>query len=209
MRAAWSTVFTGGLNNFLMGIRPDGAGDVTDTHIAWSTAKSTPSIPSPVIVDDLLFMGTDKGGIARCLDAKTGDEIWKKRLGGDHWASPIFADGKLYFSSKQGGITVLSATEGDPQVLASNELNAEFIASPAVADDSLILRSTTHLYCIAEGHQRTAEQVAADVYSEQRDTKRATAKALKNNAQEQRSRGAWRPTKGNGQSRKTNAQGCD
>lgn len=169
-------VFTSGSNHFLMGIRPDGTGDVTDTHIAWSTAKSTPSIPSPVIVNDLLFMVTDKGGIARCLDAKTGDEIWKKRLGGDHWASPIFADGKLYFSSKQGEITVLTATEDDPQVLASNKLNAEFIASPAVAGDLLILRSTTHLYCIADGHHRSPEQVAADVYPERRETKQRTAK---------------------------------
>ena len=177
-------VFTSGLNHFLMGIRPDGSGDVTDTHIAWSTTKSTPSIPSPVISRDLLFMVTDKGGIVRCLDAKTGDEIWKKRLGGDHWASPILADGKLYFSSKQGEITVLTATKDDPQVLASNELNAEFIASPAVAGDSLILRSTTHLYCMADGHHRSPEQVAADVYPEQRETKRATANAPKNNAQD-------------------------
>jgi len=170
-------VFTSGLNHFLMGIRPDGSGNVTDTHIVWSTFKGTPNIPSPVIVGDLLFMVTDKGGIAGCLHATTGEVIWRKRLGGDHWASPILADGKLYFSSKQGEITVLTATREDPQVLASNELNAAFIASPAVANDSLILRSTTHLYCIADGHHRTSEQVAADVYPEQHETKRATAKA--------------------------------
>jgi outer membrane protein assembly factor BamB len=169
-------VFTSGLNNYLMGIRPDGRGDVTDSHIAWSTYRSTPEIPSPILVNDLLFMVTAKGGIARCIDAKTGDEIWKKRLGGDHWASPIFADGKLYFSSKQGEITVLTATEDGPQVLALNKLNAEFIASPAVADDMLILRSTTHLYCIADGHHRSREQVAADVYPERRETKQRTAK---------------------------------
>jgi len=169
-------VFTSGLNNLLMAVRPDGAGNVTDTHVAWSTAKSTPGIPSPIIVDDLLFMVTGRGGIARCIDAKTGDEIWKKRLGGDHWASPIFADGKLYFSSKQGEISVLTATEDGPQVLALNKLNAEFIASPAVADDMLILRSTTHLYCIADGHHRSREQVAADVYPERRETKQRTAK---------------------------------
>lgn len=177
-------VFTSGLNHYLMGIRPDGMGDVTDSHVAWSTYRSTPEIPSPIVVNDLLFMVTAKGGIARCLDAKTGDEIWKKRLGGDHWASPIFADGKLYFSSKQGDVTVLTATEHAPQVLASNKLNAEFIASPAVAGDLLILRSNTHLYCIADGHHRGPEQVAADVYPEQRETKRAAAKAPKDDAQE-------------------------
>ena len=61
-----------------------------------------PILDKPIIVGDLLFMVTDKGGVARCLDAATGEEIWKKRLGGDHWASPILNDGKLYFSSKQG-----------------------------------------------------------------------------------------------------------
>ncbi|MCR9292434.1 MAG: PQQ-like beta-propeller repeat protein [bacterium] len=173
-------VFTSGLNHFLMGIRPNGTGNVTDSHVAWSTFRSTPEIPSPVVVNGLLFMVTAKGGVARCLDAKTGEEIWKKRLGGDHWASPILADGRLYFSSKQGEINVLEATSNAPKSLASNKLNAAFIASPAVAGDSLILRSTTHLYCIADGHDRSPEQVAADVYPERRETKQRTAKTAKN-----------------------------
>ena len=156
-------VFTSGLNHSLIGIRPDGTGNVTDSHIVWSTFKSTPAIPSPVLVDGLLFMVTAKGGIARCLDAKTGQEIWKKRLGGDHWASPILADHKLYFSSKQGEVKVLEATQHEPRLLASNELNAEFIASPAVAGDMLILRSTTHLYCVSAGSHRTEAQIAADI----------------------------------------------
>ncbi|MGI9470536.1 MAG: PQQ-binding-like beta-propeller repeat protein [Rubripirellula sp.] len=176
-------VFTSGLNHFLMGIRPDGTGDVTDTHIAWSTAKSTPSIPSPVIARDLLFMVTDKGGVARCLDATTGEEIWKKRLGGDHWASPVYADGRLYFSSKNGDVTVLEASRVEPEILARNKMNATFIASPAVAGSSLILRSTTHLYCVTNGHQRTPEQVAADVYPEHQETKRDTTKATAIRAQ--------------------------
>ncbi len=171
-------VFTSGLNSNLMAIKPDGRGNVTDTHIAWSTAKSTPIIPSPIIVDDLLFMVTDKGGIARCLDAKTGEEFWRKRLGGDHWASPIYADGKLYFSSKQGDVTVLAASRELPEVMVKNALNTSFIASPAVAGNSLILRSTTHLYCLANGFERTAEQVAADEMPEvTKPEKTAIAKA--------------------------------
>lgn len=113
-------------------------------------------------MNDLLFMVTAKGGIARCLDAKSGEEIWKKRLGGDHWASPILADGKLYFSSKQGEINVLEAKRGDPEILASNKLRAEFIASPAVAGNLLIARSTTHLYCFANGDKRTKNESTAD-----------------------------------------------
>ena len=95
-------VFTSGVARYLMAIEPDGTGDVTETHVAWSLPRSSPNIPSPIIVGDLMFLVTDKGGVARCLDATSGEEIWKKRLGGDHWASPILNDGKLYFSSKQG-----------------------------------------------------------------------------------------------------------
>ncbi len=155
-------VFTSGLSHYLMGIRADGKGNVTDTHVAWSTTRSTPSIPSPVVIDGLLYMVTDKGGIARCLDAKTGEEHWKKRLGGDHWASPLYASGKLYFSSKQGEVTVLEASKEDPKVFSRNELNGSFIASPAVAGSSIILRSTSHLYCLSEGYERSAAELAQE-----------------------------------------------
>ena len=157
-------VFTSGLNRFLMGIRPDGRGNVTDTHIAWSTTRSTPNIPSPVIVGDLLFMVTDQFGIVRCLDAKTGEEIRKTRIGGNHWASPLYAAGRLYFCSKQGEVAVLDPSTEAPAIVAKNRMNASFVASPAVAGEALILRSTTHLYCLIRGFARSDEQVAADVY---------------------------------------------
>ena len=57
---------------------------------------------SPIIVDDLLFMVADGGGIVTCLNALDGKQIWRKRLDGDHWASPVYVNGKIYFSSKQG-----------------------------------------------------------------------------------------------------------
>ena len=167
-------VFTSGLNSLLMGIRPDGMGNVTDTHVAWSNSRSTPNIPSPVVVNDSLFMVTDKGGIARCLDARTGEEVWKKRLGGDHWASPLYAGGKLYFSSKQGDVTVLPALREEPEIVVRNELKGSFIASPAVAGESLILRSTTHLYCLTRGFERSDEQLAADVYPGRMEPEKAT-----------------------------------
>ena len=159
-------VFTSGLTGYLMGIRPDGKGDVTETHVGWSTKRGTPHIPSPVIAGDLMFLVTDKGGVVRCLEAKSGEEVWKKRLGGDHWASPILANDKLYFSSKQGDVFVLNATRETPELVAKNQMNASFIASPAVAGSSLILRSRTHLYCVQTGYTRSDKQVAADVYPE-------------------------------------------
>jgi outer membrane protein assembly factor BamB len=159
-------VFTSGLTSSLMAIKPDGHGDVTSTHIAWSTTKGTPNIPSPVLVDGLLFMVTDKGGIARCLDAVTGEEIWKLRLGGNHWASPVYADGTLYFCSKEGEVTVVAASRDEPQTMTRSKLNASFIASPAVADSSLILRSTTHLYRIQEGYQRSEAELAREMQTQ-------------------------------------------
>ena len=70
-----------------------------------------------------------------------------------------------------------------PEVLAANEMNASFIASPAVAGDAMILRSTTHLYCVAQGYRRTPEQVAADVYPEQNLARAMKSKAPKTNPQ--------------------------
>ncbi|MEO1618644.1 MAG: PQQ-binding-like beta-propeller repeat protein [Planctomycetota bacterium] len=157
-------VFTSGLTGYLMGIRPDGQGDVTKTHVVWSTTRGTPHIPSPVIARDLMFLVTDKGGIVRCLEAETGEEIWKTRLGGDHWASPILAGDQLYFCSKQGDVFVLNANREEPELIAKNNLKASFIASPAVVGSSLILRSTTHLYCIQSDYARSEQQVAADIY---------------------------------------------
>lgn len=153
-------VFTSGLAGHLLAIRTDGTGDVTDSHVAWQTTKGTPHIPSPIIIDDLMFLVTNRG-IARCLDAKTGEEIWRKRVTGEHWASPVYANGKLYFSSKQGEVTVMLAGR-DVERIARNQLDGEFIASPAVVGESLILRSTTHLYCIAEGYERSVAEVAAE-----------------------------------------------
>ena len=142
--------FTTGFSKHLLAVRPSGTGDVTDTHVSWSARRNTPSVPSPLIVDDLLFMASDQG-FASCLEAKTGRELWKERLraGGYHWASPLYADGKIYFSGKKGIVSVLAA-ERKFRLLAENSFEASFIASPAIAGDAIILHSLTHLYCVAE-----------------------------------------------------------
>jgi len=156
-------IFTSGLKRLLMAIKPGGVGDVTKTHVAWSTTRSTPGIPSPVIVDGLLFMVTSNGGVASCLDAVSGEEIWKKRLGGNHWASPVLAGGKLYFISKDGHVTVVEATKARAGVLARNHLQGGFIASPAIAGSNLLLRSTTHLYCVSKGFQRSDAEIRSEM----------------------------------------------
>ena len=143
--------FTTGVARQLLAIRPSGTGDVTDTHIAWSVRRRTPEIPSPLIVDDLMFMVTE-GGVVSCLAAKSGNEVWKGRLDGDYWASPLYADGKIYFFSREGNISVIAAGR-EFEMLAENEFDEGFIASPAIAGNTIIVRSLTHLYCFAQGHQ--------------------------------------------------------
>ena len=140
--------FTTGAGKRLLSVQPSGTGDVSDTHIVWSSHKGTPEISSPLIVDDLVFFSND-GGVVSCLAAKSGKVIWKGRIGGNHWASPLHAAGNIYFFSREGKVSVISATR-EFKLLADNEFDEGFIASPAVAGDALILRSLTHLYCIKE-----------------------------------------------------------
>ena len=138
----------GGGSIALCAVRPDGTGDLTASSIVWQTTKRVPQRSSQLVVDGRLFMVNDQG-VASCLDASTGEEIWTKRLDGTHWASPIYADGSIYFSNQDGIVTVIEAG-AEFKLRAKNQFPAGFNASPAVADGSLILRSFTHLYCISE-----------------------------------------------------------
>jgi outer membrane protein assembly factor BamB len=88
-------------------------------------------------------------GVASCVDAETGDVVWKKRIGGRHWASPIYAAGRLYFFSDDGETTVL-APGREFKELATNTLNDGFMASPAVSDGAFFLRTKSQLYRIEE-----------------------------------------------------------
>ena len=146
---------TTGVAKRLLAIRPSGTGDVTDTHVAWSARRGTPEIPSPLIVGDLMFMVTE-GGVISCLEAKRGNEVWKGRLDGDYWASPLYANGKIYFFSREGNVSVISAGR-EFKLLAENEFDEGFIASPAIAGNTIIVRSLTHLYCFAEGYEMAAQ----------------------------------------------------
>lgn len=128
----------------LLAVRPDGRGDVTDTHIAWKYGQAVATRPSQVIVGDLLYMVSDNG-VASCLEVKTAKTVWQHRLGGDYSASPLYADGKIYFFSQQGKIPVIEPGR-EFKLLATNELKDGFMASPAVADNALFPRTTAALY---------------------------------------------------------------
>lgn len=127
----------------LLAIRPDGAGDVTETHVVWQSKKAVPHNPSPLLVGEELYMVSD-GGVATCLDAKTGTEHWQQRLGGAYSASPIFADGRVYFQSEAGEGIVVEAGKTFKE-LARNPLKARTLASYAAADGFLLIRTETHL----------------------------------------------------------------
>lgn len=132
----------------LLAVRPDGTGDVTKTHIAWSLKRGAPLTPSPLVVGDELYLVND-GGIASCIDAKSGAVIWQQRLGGTYSASPVFADGRVYFLAEQGVTTVI-APGREFRRLATNTLDGGLLASMAISSGSLFLRSDSHLYRITE-----------------------------------------------------------
>ncbi len=142
-------VTTGHGKTELWAMRVDGTGDVTGTHVVWKVGgRIPPKQPSPVLADGLLYL-VSNDGLATCLEAKTGKEVWSERIGGDYMASPIHAEGRLYCPSTQGKTTVLKAGR-DYEVLAVNRLDAGFMASPAVSGTALFLRTKTHLYRIEQ-----------------------------------------------------------
>jgi len=127
-------------------VRPDGTGDVTATHKAWSLKAGAPHTPSPVLVGDELYLVSDRG-VANCLDAKTGKAHWTERLDGAFSASPLVADGKVYFQSEEGvGYVVKVGTKYD--LMAKNDLGERTLASYAAADGALFVRTAGHLYKI-------------------------------------------------------------
>jgi outer membrane protein assembly factor BamB len=106
-----------------------------------------PQKPSVLLINNEIYMIADTG-IARCVDAKTGEPLWQERLEGKYTASPVYADGHVYFFSEQGLTTVIRPSRGGLEVVAENELDGRFMASPAIAGKSIFLRTDKALYRI-------------------------------------------------------------
>jgi outer membrane protein assembly factor BamB len=130
----------------MLAVRYDGRGDVSDSHIVWRNDRQAPKMPSALLVGEELYLVSDQG-VATCLDAKTGEEIWAKRLGGNFNASPLLADGRIYFLSRDGAAYVI-APGREFRLLAENRLDGAFFASPAVVEKALVLRTDKALYRI-------------------------------------------------------------
>jgi len=130
-------------------IRPAGAsGDVTATHIAWTANKGAPHTASAVVVGDEVYWVSD-AGIATCADARTGTIHWTERLGGNFSASPLAAEGRIYFQNEEGIGYVVKAAK-TYELLATNDLAERTLASPAAIDGALFLRSEAHLWRIGK-----------------------------------------------------------
>lgn len=139
-------ITTGFQQPAIMAVRPDGTGDVTRTHVAWTQTRGAPLTPSPLLAGDNLYVVTD-AGIASCLNARTGAILWQHRLGEGVSASPVFADGRIYLLDEQGRTTVIAPGETFQQV-AENVLDGPALASMAVASHAFFIRTATHLYRI-------------------------------------------------------------
>lgn len=133
----------------LLAIKPHGAcGDVMATNVVWSYRKGVPTTPSPIVVGDEIYFVSD-GGVATCLNARTGEVHWNERLGGDFSASPVAVEGRIYFQNETGVGFVVKAGKAF-ELLATNDLSERTLASPAVADNALIIRSESHLWRVGK-----------------------------------------------------------
>jgi len=151
-------LLTGWANGQLLAVRPGQAGDICDANAAsdappsrqlkvlWKTKRNVAKKPGLLLLDDRLFM-IDDGGIATCFDARTGAELWRERVSGNYSASPVGAEGRIYFFSEEGKTTVIAAGP-EFKKLAESKLDNGFMASPAIVGKAFYLRTKTHLYRI-------------------------------------------------------------
>lgn len=120
----------------------------TEDRIQWTVDQRMPTMPSPLLVDDFLYLISD-AGIATCLDAESGDVIWSERLGGKFAASPILADGKIYVGNQAGELIVIKPSRA-MDVIASNTLDSAIMASPVAMGNQIVVRTAERLYLFSK-----------------------------------------------------------
>jgi len=140
-------------NGPVLGLDPNASkGDISDDNKAhfWTRPHNTPDVPSPLVVDDLLYLCREDGTLL-CLEAKSGTEIYQKRTHSDrHRASPVFADGRIYLTARDGTISVVKAGR-EFELLATNKMGESMSSSPAISGGRIYLRSFDALYAIGTG----------------------------------------------------------
>lgn len=145
-------IVTGLAKSELLAVKTDGRGDITDTGIVWKLRTHIGKYASPLLVDGLIYTAAEESFLT-CIEADTGKVVWAERLGGKYAASPVFADGRLYFFTQEGATKVVKPGR-DFEVLATNQLDGGFMASPAVSGKAFYLRTKTHLYRIESPEAR-------------------------------------------------------
>ncbi len=139
-------VAVSGPNGTSYAIRLGGRGDITASHVVWSSTRGNPFVPSAILVGDYYYL-VDDHGIGSCLDARTGKQIWRKRFGGDFTASPVSADNRIYFVNEAGTTLVIAVGTEQYQELARNALDEPVFASPAISGGNLLIRTAGRLWC--------------------------------------------------------------
>jgi outer membrane protein assembly factor BamB len=142
-----------------MAIRLGGRGDVSASHVAWSVATGAPYISSLLHYEGLLYMANDVG-IVTCVDARTGEKVWQERIEGVYTASPVAAEGRVYLVSEGGDVIVLQAGR-QPRILERNALGERTLASPALSEGQIFLRTDEHLVAVGKRGERPSERRAA------------------------------------------------
>ncbi len=139
---------TGCMKPQLWAVGTDGHGDVTRTHVLWTSTKQVPVMSSPVLAGNEIYWVSDDG-MANCSDTRTGEVHWQERLGAKHYASPLLAEGRIYFFGNDGKTTVIKAGK-QFEKLAENQIEGQVTATPAILDRTILLRTDTHLYRIGK-----------------------------------------------------------
>jgi len=132
----------------LRAIRLGGQGDVTKTHIAWEQKRGVAALSSLLYVKPYLY-SISRDNILHCIDASSGKIVWLERLSGVHWASPVYADGKVYILSEDG-VTIVLRPGAKYDEVARNDIGDTCLASMAVSQGNFYIRSAQHLYCIGK-----------------------------------------------------------
>jgi outer membrane protein assembly factor BamB len=139
---------TSGPNGSTYAVRPGGRGDVS-SRVVWSNNRGNPFVPSAILIGNYYYL-VDDHGIGTCLDAGSGKIAWKKRFGGEFTASPVAAEGRIYFTNEAGSTLVIRAGSAEYEELARNAIDEPVFASAAIAHGRLFLRGTRHLWCIGD-----------------------------------------------------------
>ena len=152
---------TGFSTGQLFAVRTGGNGLITDTHVVWKIKRAVSNKPSILLIDDLIYMIDDKG-IASCVEAKTGELVWQKRIGGEYSASPVYADGKIWLFSEDGKTTVIRPGRTF-EALAENQLDDGFLASPPSRQGVLPANQNASLQNRKQSREKTGREMTREV----------------------------------------------